>query len=615
LPIPSRRDLNFLPFSSLRAKLIAVSCACLALVLLVGAGVLLLRDSGSDETGLASLRNELLSLPVQDLSPEEAAGVLYIRESAKASRDLNSNFATLWQSTVFEEALEADQVNMDAADLLLARYNLPLPGSASTPGAYEQEPLLDLYGSLTVEGGESMLAALKASATMQELNILDLQTQMAATDKPAMLAVYGHLVEASARQLWSFARAIERFGGSPYEPSYLTALGFEEVLDSAGQPDDGSLVLRPRPRECGKRYVGEVSRHTPANQIASSGEALRTRVCTSEVDVFGPPVSLWTLAEEQVQVRAYESTEARFAELVDSNSPAFWVDGRLRVINSSGFGSFLSEGENVEQLTNPVPVQLPQPRRPGTVWMEAVWQDPASGLLYGWYHFEPADLDCSPLTAPIIGAAISRDGGLTWEDRGFVIDNGYDYDCAFQNDYFVGGSGDFSVILGPDGEYFYFLFSNYLGTPEEVGVAVARSRRIDLGQPGTVWKLYRGAWNEPGIGGRSSAIFRSMTGWQGPRIDAFWGPSVHWNSFLGKYVALVNRANDQFWGQEGVYLSFSTDLINWTEPEKILESNDWYPQVIGLGQDGSDTVAGRYVRVFVGGLSTFILEFSKSSAR
>jgi hypothetical protein len=569
----------------------------------------------SDDTGLAGLRSELRRLPVRDPSPEEEAGVLYIWESVKASRDLNSNFSTLWQSTVFEEATAADQVNMDAAALLLARYNLPLPPSAGNPGTFESEPLLDLYARFTVEGGESMQAALQASATLQELNILDLQSQMAATDKDEMLAVYGHLLEASARQLWSLVRAIERFGGSPYEPSYLTALGFEEVLGSAGRPDEGSFLLRPRPRECGKRYVGEVSRHTPVNQVTTRGEALRTRVCTSEVDVFGAPVSLWTLADEQVQVRVYESTEARFAELVDSNSPAFWVDGRLRVINSSPFGSFLSEGENVEQLADPVPVHLPIPERPGTVWMEAVWQDAASSLLYGWYHFEPADLDCFPLTAPIIGAAISRDGGLTWEDRGFVIDNGYDYDCAFQNDYFVGGSGDFSVILGPDGEYFYFLFSNYMGTPEEVGVAVARSKRIDFGTPGTVWKLYRGAWTEPGIGGRSSAIFRSTTGWQGPQVDAFWGPSVHWNSFLGKYVALINRANDQFWGQEGVYLSFSTDLMNWTEPEKILESNDWYPQVIGLGQDGTDTVAGRYVRVFVGGLSTFILEFSKSSAR
>jgi hypothetical protein len=257
----------------------------------------------------------------------------------------------------------------------------------------------------------------------------------------------------------------------------------------------------------------------------------------------------------------------------------------------------------------------PAPQRPGHVWLEAVWKDPASATYYGWYHFEPSDLPCAPLTAPIIGAAISLDAGLTWQDQGPVLEAGYEYDCDYRNGYFTGGHGDFSVIVGPRGEHFYFLFSNYAGPPEEQGVAVARGRVADRGQPGSVTKYYRGAWNEPGIGGKVTPLFPTTTGWRGPYVEAFWGPSVHWNTYLQSYVALLNRTDTdaENWAQEGVYVSFSTDLMSWSKPEKILETNNWYPQVIGLGPNGSDKLGERFLRVYVGGVSTLIMEFAPRS--
>jgi hypothetical protein len=261
----------------------------------------------------------------------------------------------------------------------------------------------------------------------------------------------------------------------------------------------------------------------------------------------------------------------------------------------------------VDNLTEPLLVQLPQLERPGQVWMEAVWTDPATSVLYGWYHFEPADLDCQ--TAPIIGAAMSFDAGLSWIDRGFVISSAYDIDCEYDNGYFVGGSGDFSVLLGPNGRFFYFLFSNYAGPIEQQGVAVARSLAIDRGQPGTVLKFHGDAWSQPGLGGEVTPVFGTDTGWRGPYVDALWGPSLHWNTYLGSYVVLLNRTAGEQWAQEGIYISFSQNLTSWTLPQKLLESNDWYPQVLGLGEGETDSRAGQFVRIFVGGVSTYMLEF------
>jgi hypothetical protein len=300
----------------------------------------------------------------------------------------------------------------------------------------------------------------------------------------------------------------------------------------------------------------------------------------------------------------------QFPAFVDSNSPVFWDNGALTIFNSAWSKTFRTAWEPVDNLTEPLQVELPQLERPGSVWIEALWSDPATALLYGWYHFEPADLGCQ--TAPIIGAAVSYDNGITWEDRGFVIDSAYSIDCDYNNGYFTGGTGDFSVIVGPNNLFFYFLFSNYAGPLEEQGIAVARGLVADKGRPETVFKFYNGSWTEPAMGGRATALFPSSTGWKGPFVEAFWGPSVHWNSYLQSYVALLNHTEGENWMQEGIYITFSQDLLKWTAPRKILETNDWYPQVVGLGPGETDSLAGQQARVFVAGVSNYVLQFRLS---
>ena len=311
----------------------------------------------------------------------------------------------------------------------------------------------------------------------------------------------------------------------------------------------------------------------------------------------------------QFDFELQEADLQQFPGIVDSNSPAFWYGDSLSILNSAWAETYLSSGDAVENLADPVLVELPQLDRPGQVWMEAVWVEPATSRLYGWYHFEPEDLECQ--TAPIIGAAISDDGGLNWRDQGFVLESGYDIDCEYDNGYFTGGTGDFSVLLGPHRRYFYFLFSNYAGPVEVQGVAVARSSVIDRGQPGTVFNFHKDGWTQAGLGGEVTPVFGTDTGWKGPYVDALWGPSLHWNTYLGSYVVLLNRTAGELWEQEGIYISFSQDLVHWTVPQEVVESNDWYPQVLGLGEGETDSLAGQRVRLFVGGVSTYILEFRR----
>lgn len=307
---------------------------------------------------------------------------------------------------------------------------------------------------------------------------------------------------------------------------------------------------------------------------------------------------------------------------VDGNSSAFWVDGVLRLFTSTGDPLMLSEATSLFSFWNSQPVDVTkQQYRP--LWMEAAWRD-EDGTVFGWYHHEPGGVcGSSGLTAPKIGAAVSHDGGRSIQDLGIVLESGDRADCGAKNGFFATGHGDFSVVLDQSREYFYFLFTNYGGPVENQGVVIARLAFADRFSPaGKVQKFYRGLWEEPGLGGQTSPIFPARQAWQQSDADSFWGPSIHWNTHLGRYVILMNRSCCKpGWPQEGVYVTFSAEgrLDSWTQPKKLLSLSQipikpgYYPQVIGLEEDGTDTRAGKVARLYVMGSSDWELEFSAAS--
>lgn len=318
-------------------------------------------------------------------------------------------------------------------------------------------------------------------------------------------------------------------------------------------------------------------------------------------------------AAQQVQLQP--APEIQFPADVDSNSPAVWINHQLVLYNSTGYGPVRSDGSDQQHLGDSQAVVLgPSIHKP--YWIESTWSD-TDGTIYAWYHHEPQGL-CrnSHLTAPQIGALVSYDGGQSFSDLGIILQNGYPIDCSAQNGYFGGGNGDFTVLLGRNHSYFYFLFSNYGGPLEEQGVAVARMPYERRGNPyGAVEKYYQGDWLEPGISGHVTPIVPATVAWRNPDTDAFWGPSVHWNTYLGKFVMLLNRSCcSPGWPQEGVYVSFNSALANpggWSAPVKILDGVWWYPQVLGREAYGTDKLAGRVARLYVYGISQWEIVFQK----
>jgi hypothetical protein len=329
-------------------------------------------------------------------------------------------------------------------------------------------------------------------------------------------------------------------------------------------------------------------------------------------------ISLTVVGAAQTAVVVPASMTSMPAPIVDGNSPGVWVDGELRVFTSTGQPMLMSGPSILELSFTDLPIVTPADHYP--LWIEAVWRDD-DGTIYGWYHHERGGLCGGKLAAPEIGALVSTDGGQTFLDLGIVIASGDPINCGAQNGFFAGGHGDFSVILDQDRRYFYFLFGNYGGPAANQGVAIARMAFEDRVQPvGAVYKFANGEWTEPGVGGAVSPILRARVAWDRSNTDSFWGPAIHCNTAIERYVVLLNHACCKpNWPQEGIYVMFGQDLSDpgtWTTPTKILDASQigfapgYYPEVFGLGMGETDSIAGQLPRLFIKGVSRWQILFA-----
>ena len=333
----------------------------------------------------------------------------------------------------------------------------------------------------------------------------------------------------------------------------------------------------------------------------------------------------------------------------DSNSPFVWVDEQLIAFNSAAGQPWRSIGPSLFELGEAERIVYQQGSNGGR-WMEAVIKD-ERGILYGFYHNEPLIYPPDQVvhfgvcglradkTIPRIGMARSKNNGQDWDDLGIVLEANktlFEMDClSSENHYFVGGHGDFSAILKEDSDEVFIYFSNYSGLAPRLGESFDQNQNYDQGiavawmpwskrdQPvGQFHKYYSNTWDtEKGLGGYASAInpeFANKISWHEITTDAFWGPSIHYNTYLKMYVMLLNHAVDTgpSWKQEGIYISFSPSIENpaaWSRPVRIIEGGGWYPQVVGIEiGEGTDKLASQKAYFFVSGKYLGDLTFYKT---
>jgi hypothetical protein len=176
-----------------------------------------------------------------ELSADEIDGILYMREEEKLARDVYLTLCEQWGLQVFQNIANSEQAHMDALKTLIDRYGLDDPTVGKEIGEFSDPTLQSLYGELTASGQESLSAALKVGAAIEEIDIMDLEEHIAQTDKADILRVYENLMRGSRNHLRAFVSTFERQEGESYEPQDLDQHSYDEIISaSVGRGGNGS---------------------------------------------------------------------------------------------------------------------------------------------------------------------------------------------------------------------------------------------------------------------------------------------------------------------------------------------------------------------------------------
>lgn len=194
-------------------------------------------NSGSNGRGRGAAGNEtggMANLPpatAGELSPDEAAALLYMREEEKLAHDVYVTLYDQWGLPIFQNISQSEQAHTGAVKTLLDRYGLTDPASSAI-GVFTNPGLQSLYNDLVTRGSQSLAEALKVGAAIEEIDILDLENRLAQTDKADIQQVFNNLMNGSYNHLRAFVSTLSSQTGETYQPQYLTAEAYQSIVGS-----------------------------------------------------------------------------------------------------------------------------------------------------------------------------------------------------------------------------------------------------------------------------------------------------------------------------------------------------------------------------------------------
>lgn len=186
-----------------------------------------------------SARPAVVAFPVEELSQVEKDNLTYMREEEKLARDVYMTLYEKWNLPIFSNIAQSEQTHTEAVRTLLVKYNLTDPVQDDTIGSFTNDNLLSLYNELAKQGSVSLEAALGVGATIEDLDIKDLQKAIRENDNEDVAFVYENLMRGSRNHLRSFNSQL-LLRNVTYKPQYISASEFETITNQDKETGSGS---------------------------------------------------------------------------------------------------------------------------------------------------------------------------------------------------------------------------------------------------------------------------------------------------------------------------------------------------------------------------------------
>lgn len=166
----------------------------------------------------------------QTLNESDRNALLFMLEEEKLARDTYIFLNNQWSLNQFANIKNSEQTHMDAVESLLIQYDIEY--NILPIGEFANQDLQNFYNQFILDGSVSQISALKIGATIEDLDIVDLQNYIEVTTNTDLISVFNSLRCGSRNHLRSFVFGIEN-SGSTYEPQFLTSEEYNTIINGS----------------------------------------------------------------------------------------------------------------------------------------------------------------------------------------------------------------------------------------------------------------------------------------------------------------------------------------------------------------------------------------------
>jgi len=142
----------------------------------------------------------------------EADYLVYVREEEKLARDVYLVLYQTWGLPVFDNIAASEETHTTAVEDVIEKYRLTDPVVDDTVGVFVNPDLAGLYTTLVARGTQNSVEALYVGAAIEELDMIDLQAAIDASDNADIRQLYENLMSGSRNHLRAYVGQIENLG-------------------------------------------------------------------------------------------------------------------------------------------------------------------------------------------------------------------------------------------------------------------------------------------------------------------------------------------------------------------------------------------------------------------
>ena len=161
------------------------------------------------------------------LTQIEKEALTFMLEEERLARDVYDHLFAKWGLSQFENISISEQSHMDAVENLLKQYDLPY--SILEAGTFQNAALQGSYDNLVAQGDVDLVGALTSGATIEDLDIFDLENWMGQIENDVILNVFSKLQCGSRNHLRAFTNSLDK-EGETYTPQFISQTEYEQIL-------------------------------------------------------------------------------------------------------------------------------------------------------------------------------------------------------------------------------------------------------------------------------------------------------------------------------------------------------------------------------------------------